>query len=169
MLSLLVLAQITATFSAQLQDPAVPKVTQWSVMVCNSGAESRVLSGGLVYKAASPHLGWVTTVEALRIAGKTRRRSPAAVLGIVAEIGAWSLTAAQAMELVKIRERWRAIPPVAGGAIEMARALVRKENPEWRLPGNVLPTSITLGPGGCAEHVIFALQPSGTFTVEVAP
>lgn len=169
---ILLLAQIVATFSPQPKHAApLAGITPWAVHICTSSPQAQMTTGGAIYRAITPQLSWITPSDALRVAQTSRQRSAVGMVAVVLEVAAWSLTAAQATDLAKIRDKWKAAAPVGAGAIEMGRNLLRRENPEWVLPANVLPPWVAVPPSGCAEHTIFARrgQQEMPFSMEMKP
>lgn len=84
------------------------------------------------------------------------RRSWLRWVGIGLEISGWVITSAQASDVIKIRERWKAAIPAVTGAMTVARTYYDREYQPVEIPADMMQPLIAVPVGQAVEFSVFA-------------
>lgn len=86
------------------------------------------------------------------------RRSIPHYIGIVFEIGGWTMTAAQSTDVVKIREKYKAAIPLVTAAMTLTRTLMDRNHPPITIPADLMQPLMAVPAGQAIEFALFAPQ-----------
>lgn len=150
---------ITIQFSAQGQWGGFDA---YLVLLCNKSEVDSDFHSGLIRNAAAVQgLSPAGFSVIQRTLAKSKQMSAPRIVLSIAEAGGWVLSALVAGDAIwQPAAKWqRTLPVIGAGVIRLATTLTaRHAPPEEKLPGDLLPTFVSVpGGGGCVEYTMLAV------------
>lgn len=162
---IIALLQVTLVFSPQGRLDRPRDVWEWSVWV--KGRETRTITAADVYMKGQP-IGPLTVEAVKRKDQEQRRRSPARAALIGIEVISWGVATSQGFERLRFKGSWTPVTISAASGMRLVNALIERERTgPWEPPGNTLPLTIPISPGGSAQYTLYGTRGGDPFTMEV--